>query len=102
MCLAVLAQFRRTGIGRSIIAVRDNRASAEAMTIVDRRAPSCSRSRCRAASPRSRAALLRHGAARRNTPECHVRAPTESVTLVAIAVIGGLGSIVGPVLGARG
>ena len=32
MCLAVLAQIRRSGIGRSIIAVRDNERSAEAMT----------------------------------------------------------------------
>jgi ABC-type branched-subunit amino acid transport system permease subunit len=32
VCLAVLAQLRRTGIGRTIIAVRDNERAAEAMT----------------------------------------------------------------------
>ena len=33
VCLAVLAQIRRSGIGRSIIAVRDNERSAETMTV---------------------------------------------------------------------
>ena len=38
VCLAVLAQIRRSGIGRSIIAVRDNERSAEAMTLSTTRA----------------------------------------------------------------
>ena len=38
LCLAVLAQIRRSGIGRSIIAVRDNERSAESMTVSSTRA----------------------------------------------------------------
>ena len=38
VCLLVLAQIRRSGIGRSIIAVRDNERAAEAMTVSATRA----------------------------------------------------------------
>jgi branched-subunit amino acid ABC-type transport system permease component len=38
LCLAMLAQIRRSGLGRSIIAVRDNERSAESMTVSSTRA----------------------------------------------------------------
>jgi ABC-type branched-subunit amino acid transport system ATPase component/ABC-type branched-subunit amino acid transport system permease subunit len=97
VCLAVLAQLRRTGIGRTIIAVRDNERAAEAMT------SSATRAKLVAFAVSGGIAALAGAlyvtALPTNTPSATF-ATTESVTLVAIAVIGGLGSIVGPVLGA--
>ena len=97
VCLAVLAQLRRTGIGRSIIAVRDNERAAEAMT------SSATRAKLVAFAVSGGIAALAGAlyvtSLPTNTPSATF-ATTESVTLVAIAVIGGLGSIVGPVLGA--
>ena len=97
VCLAVLAQLRRTGIGRTIIAVRDNERAAEAMT------SSATRAKLVAFALSGGIAALAGAlyvtALPTNTPSATF-ATTESVTLVAIAVIGGLGSIVGPVLGA--
>ena len=50
---AIVARLRRTGVGRSMIAVRDNEDMAAASTLPTRGSGS-PRSRCRAASPRSR------------------------------------------------
>ncbi len=97
VCLAVLAQIRRSGIGRSIIAVRDNERAAEAMTL------SATRAKLIAFAVSGGMAALAGAlyvtSLPTNTPGTTF-ATSESVTLVAIAVIGGLGSIVGPLLGA--
>jgi len=97
VCLAVLAQIRRSGIGRSIIAVRDNERAAEAMTL------SATRAKLIAFAVSGGIAALAGAlyvtSLPTNTPSTTF-ATSESVTLVAIAVIGGLGSIVGPLLGA--
>jgi ABC-type branched-subunit amino acid transport system ATPase component/ABC-type branched-subunit amino acid transport system permease subunit len=97
ICLAVLAQIRRSGIGRSIIAVRDNERSAEAMTL------STTRAKLIAFAVSGGIAALAGALYVTSLPTSTpgtTFATSESVTLVAIAVIGGLGSIVGPLLGA--
>jgi ABC-type branched-subunit amino acid transport system ATPase component/ABC-type branched-subunit amino acid transport system permease subunit len=97
VCLAVLAQIRRSGIGRSIIAVRDNERAAETMTV------SATRAKLIAFAVSGGIAALAGAlyvtALPTSTPSATF-ATSESVTVVAIAVIGGLGSIVGPLLGA--
>ena len=96
-CVALVAQLRRTGIGRSVIAVRDNPMSAAGMTI------STTRMKLLAfAMSGGMAALagcLLVTLLPSNTPAVTF-APEESVKVVAIVVIGGLGALVGPVLGA--
>ena len=96
-CVAIVAQLRRTGIGRSTIAVSDNPTSAAAMTI------STTRMKLVAfAVSGGMAALagcLLVTLLPSNTPAVTF-APEESVRVVAIVVIGGLGALVGPVLGA--
>ncbi len=97
VCVALVAQLRRTGIGRSVIAVRDNPSSAAGMTI------STTRTKLLAfAVSGGMAALagcLLVTLLPSNTPAVTF-APEESVKVVAIVVIGGLGALVGPVLGA--
>ena len=97
VCVAIVAQLRRTGIARSVIAVRDNPASAAAMTV------STTRMKLLAfAVSGGMAALagcLLVTLLPSNTPGVTF-APEESVRVVAIVVIGGLGALVGPVLGA--
>ncbi len=96
-CVAIVAQLRRTGIGRATIAVSDNPTSAAAMTI------STTRMKLLAfAVSGGMAALagcLLVTLLPSNTPAATF-APEESVRVVAIVVIGGLGALVGPVLGA--
>jgi ABC-type branched-subunit amino acid transport system ATPase component/ABC-type branched-subunit amino acid transport system permease subunit len=96
-CVALVAQLRRTGVGRSVIAVRDNPMSAAGMTI------STTRMKLLAfAVSGGMAALagcLLVTLLPSNTPAVTF-APEESVKVVAIVVIGGLGAFVGPVLGA--
>jgi ABC-type branched-subunit amino acid transport system ATPase component/ABC-type branched-subunit amino acid transport system permease subunit len=96
-CLAIVAQLRRTGIGRATIAASDNPTSAAAMTI------STTRMKLLAfAVSGGMAALagcLLVTLLPSNTPAVTF-APEESVRVVAIVVIGGLGALVGPVLGA--
>jgi ABC-type branched-subunit amino acid transport system ATPase component/ABC-type branched-subunit amino acid transport system permease subunit len=97
VCVALVAQLRRTGVGRSVIAVRDNPTSAAGMTI------STVRMKLLAfAVSGGMAALagcLLVTLLPSNTPAVTF-APEESVKVVAIVVIGGLGAFVGPVLGA--
>jgi ABC-type branched-subunit amino acid transport system ATPase component/ABC-type branched-subunit amino acid transport system permease subunit len=96
-CLAVLAQIRRSGVGRSIVAVRDNERAAEAMTV------SATRAKLVAFAVSGGIAALAGALYVTSLPTSNPSttfATSESVTLVAIAVIGGLGSIVGPLLGA--
>jgi ABC-type branched-subunit amino acid transport system ATPase component/ABC-type branched-subunit amino acid transport system permease subunit len=96
-CLAVLAQIRRSGIGRSVIAVRDNERSAEAMTLSTTRAKLIAFAVSGGIA--ALAGALYVTSLPTSTPSTTF-ATSESVVLVAIAVIGGLGSIVGPLLGA--
>ncbi len=94
---ALVAQLRRTGIGRSIIAVRENEDMAAASTV----------------SPRKMqltAFAISGGIAafagclfvtlQSSIQPATTFAPGVSIRMVAIAIIGGLGSVAGPVLGA--
>ena len=96
-CVALAAQLRRTGVGRSIIAVRDNPDSARGMTL------STTRMKLLAfaisGGMASLAGCLLVTLLPSNTPAVTF-APEESVKVIAIVVIGGLGAVVGPVLGA--
>ena len=96
-CVAIVAQLRRTGIARSVIATRDNPASAAGMTI------STTRMKLLAfgvsGGMAALAGCLLVTLLPSNTPAVTF-APEESVRVVAIVVIGGLGALVGPVLGA--
>ena len=94
---AVVARLRRTGIGRSWIAVRDNEEMAAASTV-----------------PPTRMKLAAFGVAGGIAaysgglfvtlvpslqPDTLFRA-SESIVVVATAIIGGLGSVAGPIIGA--
>src|SRR5207302_3721673 len=91
-CVALVAQLRRTGVGRSIVAVRDNPDSARGMTI------STTRTKLLAfaisGGMASLAGCLLVTLLPSNTPAVTF-APEESVKVVAIVVIGGLGAFVG-------
>jgi ABC-type branched-subunit amino acid transport system ATPase component/ABC-type branched-subunit amino acid transport system permease subunit len=96
-CVALVAQLRRTGIGRSVIAVRDNPASAASMTIATTRTKLLAFAV--SGGMAALAGCLLVTLLPSNTPAVTF-APEESVRVVAIVVIGGLGALVGPVLGA--
>jgi ABC-type branched-subunit amino acid transport system ATPase component/ABC-type branched-subunit amino acid transport system permease subunit len=96
-CLAVVAQLRRTGIARSVIAARDNPESAAAMTISTTRVKLLAFAV--SGGMAALAGCLLVTLLPSNTPAVTF-APEESVRVVAILVIGGLGALVGPVLGA--
>ncbi len=94
---ALVAQLRRTGIGRSVIAVRENEEMASASTVSPRRM-------------QLTAFAISGGIAafagclfvtlQSSIQPATTFAPEVSIRMVAIAIIGGLGSVAGPVLGA--
>ena len=94
---AVVARMRRTGVGRSMIAVRDNEDAAAAASV----APSRLKMTAFAVSGgiAALAGCLLVTAREQVTP-AQAFTPEESLQVVATAVIGGLGSIAGPVVGA--
>lgn len=96
--VAVIGRLRRTGVGRSTIAVRDNPDTASAYTVAD------ARTKLTAFALAGGVAGLAGGllaGAIQNVPLTERFFQVgDSLQLVAIAVIGGLGSVVGPVLGA--
>jgi ABC-type branched-subunit amino acid transport system permease subunit/ABC-type branched-subunit amino acid transport system ATPase component len=102
VCLAVLVaillvvtRLRRSGIGRSLIAVRDNESSASAFTV------SPVRAKLIAFAVSGGIAALAGGlyaaSARSVTPPFF--APELSLRIVAISVVGGIVSIMGAILG---
>ncbi|HXY94392.1 MAG TPA: ABC transporter permease, partial [Acidimicrobiia bacterium] len=97
LTLAAAARLRRSGVGRSTIAVRDNQDTAAAYTV----APARVKLRAFALAGGIAAlggALL--GALVTNVPITDRFFTVESsLQVVSIAVIGGLGSVVGPLLG---
>jgi ABC-type branched-subunit amino acid transport system ATPase component/ABC-type branched-subunit amino acid transport system permease subunit len=97
VCVALVAQLRRTGIGRSVIAVRDDPASAASMTVATTRMKLLAFAV--SGGMAALAGCLLVTLLPSNTPAVTF-APEESVKVLAIVVIGGLGSLVGPVLGA--
>ena len=94
---AVVARLRRTGIGRSWIAVRDNEEMAAASTV--------SPTRMKLAAFGVAGGMAAYAGGLLVTlvpslqPDTLFRAG-ESIVVVATAIIGGLGSVAGPILGA--
>jgi ABC-type branched-subunit amino acid transport system ATPase component/ABC-type branched-subunit amino acid transport system permease subunit len=96
LVLAVLARLRRTGVGRSIIAVRDNPTTAAAWTVHPTRTKLLAFAVAGAVAGLGGAMLA---AALGTVPTDRFFGVYDSLQLVSIVVIGGLGSIVGPVIG---
>ena len=94
---AVVARLRRTGIGRSWIAVRDNEEMAAASTV------SPTRMKLAAFGVAGGIAAYSGGLLVTLVPSLQpvsLFRAGESIVVVATAIIGGLGSVAGPILGA--
>ena len=94
---AVVARLRRTGIGRSWIAVRDNEEMAAASTVSPTRMKLVSFGVAGGIAAYSGGLLVTLVPSLQ--PVSLFRAG-ESIVVVATAIIGGLGSVAGPILGA--
>jgi ABC-type branched-subunit amino acid transport system permease subunit/ABC-type branched-subunit amino acid transport system ATPase component len=102
MCLAftivvvlLVTRIRRTGIGRTLIAVRDNEVTASAYTV------SPTRAKLIAFAISGGIAALAGGllALANSTTQPSQFPPTESLLILSIAVVGGISSVTGAVLG---
>ncbi|MBV8464149.1 MAG: ABC transporter permease, partial [Acidimicrobiales bacterium] len=96
--LWVVARLRRSGVGRSMIAVRDNPDSASAFTISPTRTKLQAFALAGGLAGLGGAVLA--GAVQSIPYTERYFLVNDSLVLVAIVVIGGLGSTAGPVLGA--
>ena len=94
---AVVARLRRTGIGRSWIAVRDNEEMAAASTVSPTRMKLAAFGVAGGIAAYSGGLLVTLVPSLQ--PDSLFRA-SESIVVVATAIIGGLGSVAGPILGA--
>jgi ABC-type branched-subunit amino acid transport system ATPase component/branched-subunit amino acid ABC-type transport system permease component len=97
VAVVVVSRLRVTGIGRGTIAVRDNPDTAAAYTV------STTRAKLRAFALAGGLAALGGALLAANlqtVPSDRVFSVTDSLMLVAIVVIGGLGSVSGTVIGA--
>jgi ABC-type branched-subunit amino acid transport system ATPase component/ABC-type branched-subunit amino acid transport system permease subunit len=94
--VAVIAHLRQTGIGRTLIAVRENERSAAAFTV------SPARAKLSAFAVAAALAAAAGGLLAGLTVQIRVDAfnPALSLQVVAMTIIGGLGSVGGAVLGA--
>lgn len=93
--IAIVAHLRRTGIGRSLIAVRDNDDTAAAYTV------SPTRAKLIAFALSGGVAALAGGlfAARNATMIPDYFTPSQSIRVLAVSVVGGLTSVTGAILG---
>ncbi len=94
---ALTAQVRRTGVGRTLIAVRENEQAAAAATV--------SATRAKLTAFALSGGIAAFAGALFVTLQSSIQPssafnPEESISIVIIAIIGGLGSIAGPILGA--
>ena len=96
IAVAIVARLRRTGVGRTLIAVRDNERSAEAFTV------SPARAKLTAFAIAAGLAAVAGGLLAGLIVQIRVDAfsPALSLQVVAMTIIGGLGSVVGAILGA--
>ncbi|HVN51575.1 MAG TPA: branched-chain amino acid ABC transporter permease/ATP-binding protein [Acidimicrobiales bacterium] len=94
---AIVARLRRTGIGRTTIGVRDNPDAAAAYTVSSTRVKL--RTFALAGGMAGLAGALLAGATQQ-VQFAQFFTVGDSLALVSIVVIGGLGSIAGPILGA--
>ncbi len=95
LVILVVTHFRRTGIGRSLLAVRDNETNAAAYTV------SPTRAKLIAFALAGGIAALAGGlfAAGHATQLPDYFGPEESLRVLAVSVVGGLSSVTGAVLG---
>src|SRR5262249_918669 len=93
----IVARLRRTGIGRSMIAIRENEDTAAASTVAPSRLKVLSFAISGGIAALGGCLLM---TVRQQVTPTEAFAPDESVRVVATAVIGGLGSIAGPIVGA--
>ncbi len=93
----VVARLRRTGIGRSLIAVRDNEDMAAAAGVAPNRIKIIAFALSGGIAALAGALLM---TVREQATPTRAFMPEESLRVVATAVIGGLGTIAGPVVGA--
>lgn len=93
--IAIVAHLRRTGIGRSLLAVRDNDNNAAAYTV------SPTRAKLIAFALSGGVAAFAGGlfAARNATLIPDYFVPAESIRVLAVSVVGGLSSVTGAILG---
>jgi ABC-type branched-subunit amino acid transport system ATPase component/branched-subunit amino acid ABC-type transport system permease component len=94
--IAVVAHLRRTGIGRTAISVRDNPDSAAAYTVSPIRTSLRTFALAGGLAGLGGALL---GGALQSVPTNQFFTVEDSLLLVSLVVIGGLGSVSGPVLG---
>lgn len=96
--IIVIGRLRRSGIGRSIIAVRDNTDTASAYTVSPVRMKLTAFAIAGGIAGLG-GALFGNAARQIRFGEAHFQI-ADSLQVVNMAVIGGLGSVVGPILGA--
>ena len=96
MALA-LARLRRTGVGRSMIAVRDNEAMASTSTVCPERMKVIAFTLAGAMGAFAGCLFI---TLRTQVNPSQVFSPEDSIRLVATVIIGGLGSVAGPIIGA--
>jgi ABC-type branched-subunit amino acid transport system ATPase component/ABC-type branched-subunit amino acid transport system permease subunit len=93
----VVARLRRTGVGRSMIAIRENEEMAAASTVAPSRIKVLSFAISGGIAALGGCLLM---TVREQVTPTQAFGPEESLRVVATAVIGGLGSIAGPIIGA--
>ncbi|MFM8303722.1 MAG: ABC transporter permease subunit [Actinomycetota bacterium] len=93
--IAIVAHLRRTGIGRSLVAVRDNDNNASAYTV------SPTRAKLIAFALSGGVAAFAGGlfAARNSTMIPDYFTPAQSIRVLSVSVVGGLTSVTGAILG---
>lgn len=97
LMFVVVARLRRSGIGRNVIAVRDNADTAAAYTVGPTRTRLTSFALAGFIAGLGGAAL---GGLLQQVPlQGRFFQPFESLRVVSMAVIGGLGTVIGPILG---
>jgi len=96
LAIVVVARVRRSGLGRSLLAVRDNELAAAAVGISPARTKLFAFGLSGALAGLAGSALV--GLLEQFSPDGFLA--TDSLIIVAIAVVGGLASITGAILGA--
>ncbi len=94
---ALVSRIRRTGIGRNLIAVRENEQAAAAVTVNPNRVKLIAFALSGGIAAFAGALFITLNSA---IQPASVFGPDKSIQVITIAIIGGLGSVAGPVLGA--
>jgi ABC-type branched-subunit amino acid transport system permease subunit/ABC-type branched-subunit amino acid transport system ATPase component len=94
---ALVSRLRRTGIGRSIIAVRENEDAASANTVMPARMKLIAFALSGGIAALAGALFATQQS---SIQPSQAFGSEQSIRMVAIAIIGGLGSVAGPILGA--